>query len=212
MLVDIPKLTKCVLVTAFKCVEAITMKNASMLESMSVLKDALAAKKEMDEEAKAMGQAEKNRVAVKSIAQLTSIETLVAFIDVGNYCCKEDVRGTVDWTHFVYLKELKVGNYCFKNVEIVKFVGMKHLEKVMIGKNSFTRMGCCSNALPDPNRHFYLKDCPRMKELKVGDSSFSDFTVCEVENTPALEVFDIGCWCFPAVSSLQLNSERVSWG
>ena len=40
--------------------------------------------------------------------------------------------------------------------------------------------------------HFYLKDCPKLRELKMGRFSFSDYTVCEIENVDALEVVEVG--------------------
>ena len=42
------------------------------------------------------------------------------------------------------------------------------------------------------NRHFYLKDCERLRELKMGCLSFADYSVCEIENVPSLEVIEIG--------------------
>ena len=44
---EMPKLTKCTLLTAFKCVESVRMKNAGRLEEMKVLVNA---KKEDEEE------------------------------------------------------------------------------------------------------------------------------------------------------------------
>ena len=44
----------------------------------------------------------------------------------------------------------------------------------------------------DPNRHFYLKNCPKLKSLKMGRYSFSDYSICEIENVDALEVIEMG--------------------
>ena len=44
----------------------------------------------------------------------------------------------------------------------------------------------------DSNRHFYLKDCSKLKSLKMGRYSFSDYSVCEIENVDALEVIEMG--------------------
>ena len=44
----------------------------------------------------------------------------------------------------------------------------------------------------DPNRAFYLKNCERLRELKIGCYSFSDYDVCEIENVPSLEVIEMG--------------------
>ena len=44
----------------------------------------------------------------------------------------------------------------------------------------------------DPYRRFYLKNCERLKELKMSRFSFSDYSVCEIENVPSLEVMEMG--------------------
>ena len=59
---------------------------------------------------------------------------------------------------------------------------------MVIGKISFTKSGFCRV----PDRDFYLKNCPQLKLLVVGNQSFSGYTVCEIENVDALEVIEIG--------------------
>ena len=72
----------------------------------------------------------------------------------------------------------------------VNITGLNELESVEIEKNGLTRhKNGCGN---DPDRHFYLKNCPKLKSLKMGRYSFSDYTVCEIENVDALEVIEIG--------------------
>ena len=61
---------------------------------------------------------------------------------------------------------------------------------VEIGENSFTQhKNWYGN---DPNRHFYLKNCPKLKSLKIGYHSFSDYKSLEIENVDALETLVIG--------------------
>ena len=88
------------------------------------------------------------------------------------------------------LKRLEIGNDCFSYVEEVKLIGLSELESVEIGMNSFTQHK--NDYGNDPNRHFYLKNCPKLKSLKMGRYSFSDYTVIEIENVDALEVIEIG--------------------
>ena len=79
---------------------------------------------------------------------------------------------------------------CFGNVNGLKLIGLNELESVVIGENCFTKYkNACGN---NPNRHFYVKNCPSLKELKMGRYSFSDYTLCEIEDTPALEFIEIG--------------------
>ena len=96
----------------------------------------------------------------------------------------------VDVSGLKWLKSIAIGDECFENVNEVKLIGMNRLERVVIGKNSFTKKkGGCGN---DPNRHFYLKNCERVRELKMSRYSFSDYSVCEIENVPSLEVIEMG--------------------
>ena len=60
----------------------------------------------------------------------------------------------------------------------------------MIGKECFTTTKNWYGS--DPNRRFYLKNCPQIRELKMGLDSFSDYFVCEIENNESLEVIEMG--------------------
>ena len=37
-----------------------------------------------------------------------------------------------------------------------------------------------------------LKDCPQLRELKIGSGSFSKYSLIEIENLPTLEVIEMG--------------------
>ena len=114
----------------------------------------------------------------------------IGMIEVSDKCCNEEGLKELDLSGFVNLRELKVGNECFMYVDEVKLIGLSELENVEIGENSFTKGKNSSGK--DPNRHFYLKDCPKLKSLKMGCYSFSDYSVFEIENVDALEVIEIG--------------------
>ena len=96
----------------------------------------------------------------------------------------------LDLSRFRRLKKIVIGDECFMYVNEVKMVGLGGLMSVEIGMNSFTQHK--NNAGNDPNRHFYLKNCPKLKSLKMGRFSFSDYKVCEIENVDALEVIEMG--------------------
>ena len=104
--------------------------------------------------------------------------------------CNDVSFTALDLSSYVSLKVFEVGDYSFSFVDEVKLIGLNQLERVVIGKNSFTReKNDCGH---DANRHFYLKDCERVRELKIGCYSFSDYSVCEIENVPSLEVIEMG--------------------
>ena len=120
-------------------------------------------------------------------------------------CCNDDDIRVLDLSGYVNLRELKVGDWCFKKVEELKLIGVKCLERVVIGKSSFAKYPYSTSDGRDDKRHFYLKNCPKLKSLKIGCYSFMDYSVCEIENVNALEVIEMG-GCNFFYASLELRS------
>ena len=224
---EMPKLTKCTLLTAFKCVESVRMKNAGRLEEMKVLVNA---KKEEEEEEEEEEEWELPELPEPPLEPLVSLETpepvmeqpviltsenpwdrmdrTIEVMNVSYNSCNERELTELDLSGFVNLRKIKVGKECFMFVNEVKIIGLSELERVAIGRNSFTQHK--NDVENDPNRHFYLKNCPKLKSLKMGRYSFSDYSVCQIENVNALEVIEMGdldYWsnCF-YWSSLELKS------
>ena len=126
-----------------------------------------------------------------------------------NNVCNEKSFTALVLSFFSNLKVFEVGDYSFAFVDEVKLIGLNQLERVVIGMNSFTKEK--NSAGHDPNRHFYLKNCERLRELKIGCYSFSDYSVCEIENVPSLEVIEMGVLNTKShnfwYASLELKSE-----
>ena len=111
-----------------------------------------------------------------------NVETLI----VDNCVCNDESFTSVDLSSFVSLKRLEVGDYSCSFVSEIKMVRLKRLERVVVGKH------CFKYACGYINGHFYLKNCKRLRELKIGLRSFEYYTVCEIENVPSLEVIEMG--------------------
>ena len=79
------------------------------------------------------------------------------------------------------LREIIVQEIRSKEIKKCWFVDMRVLESI--------RIDCmCFNYCES----FRLKNCPKVKELKIGELSFADCKECEIENVDALEVIAIG--------------------
>ena len=218
---DIPKLAKCSLVTSFKCVESVKVENVSKLGEVEALKEVTEKKreeerKETEEEnrRRKIEEAAKRKAVIGSMNDWDRLDKTVGVIVVGDRCCNEKECSVFDLSGFVYLKELTIGSKCFKYVNEVKMIGLSELESVVIGDRCFTKYyNSFWNIVPDPNRHFYLKNCPKLKSVKMGRFSFSDYSVCEIENVDALEAIQMGelingtelYFCF-GFASLELKS------
>ena len=120
---------------------------------------------------------------------------------VSDWNCNGEEWSVLDLSFMPHLGLFEVGDECYKNVNEMKLIGLHALERVVIGENSFRKSD--GN---DPNRHFYLKDCEKLKELKIGCQSFEDYSVCEIANVPSLEVIEMDD-CNFLYASLELKSD-----
>ncbi len=112
-----------------------------------------------------------------------SVEVLI----VDSNTCNENCCALLDLSSFSNLKVFEVGDYTFSFVNEVKMIGLNQLERVVMGRHCFS-----SIFMKNPDRHFYLKNCEKLRELKIGPLSFDDYSVCEIENVPSLEVIEMG--------------------
>ena len=97
-----------------------------------------------------------------------------------------------------------MGDNCFKYTEELKLIGMKGLERVLIGDNCFTK----KKNENDKNVYgLYVKNCELLRELKIGNHSFEEYSVCEIENVVSLELIEVSDECFENVNELKLKSD-----
>ena len=150
-------------------------------------------------------------VTVTSWDQLNSLNRKVSEITIPSNSLNDASLTVLDLSRFRRLKKLVIGDECFMYVNETRLTGLYYLESVEIGMNSFTKNK--NSGDNDPNRHFYLKNCPKLKSLKMGRYSFSDYTVCEIESVNALEVIEMGDLLEKsrnfAYASLELKSSLI---
>ena len=144
---------------------------------------------------------------VHSMEEWTSLSSSVTQLIVDCCCCNRDQLTTLDLSNWRELKGIEIGSISFQYVETVKIVGLNELESVVIGKNCFAYEQANG---PKPNHRFTLKDCEKLKELKMGRWCFYEYAVCEIENNPSLEVIEMGEMGYESnvfhFASLTLNS------
>ena len=167
---DLPSLVSCQFVDVFVSIHAVKVQNAGKM------------KEEMD--------VRKKPVNVSSVGDFKDVDVGVGVIVVDSGCCNDSGLRVLDFSRFRNLREVRVGDECFNDVKEVKLIGLNQLERVEIGKQCFYEYN--NWAYQGPDGHFYLKNCERVRELKMGRYSFSDYSVCEIENVPSLEVIKMG--------------------
>ena len=191
--VDLPSLVNCQFVDVFVSIHTVKVQNAGKM------------KEEMD--------VRKKPVTVSSVRELENVDVGVGVLVVDSGCCNDNGLKMLDFSRFRNLREVRVGNECFNDVKEVKLNGLKQLERVVIGKQCFYEYN--NWAYHGQDGYFYLKNCERLRELKIGRWSFREYSVCEIENVPSLEVIEMGelneeSWSFKNASlELKSDSERV---
>ena len=137
-----------------------------------------------------MANRAKKTVIVQTAQEWNALDSDVSIVFVKSYSCNDASLTVLNVSRLTSLQELSIGDYCFENVKELRLVGLSGLKRMAIGSNSFTKS---KNGFgSDPNRRFQLKDCSALTELRVGRYSFSDYSVCEIENVNALEVIAMG--------------------
>ena len=111
---------------------------------------------------------------------------------VDTLACNTPSFTKLDLFSFVHLRQLEVADCSFVYVKEVKMIGLKWLESVVIGENCFTKKE--NEMIKSPTRHLYLKDCERLRELRIGDHSFEKYSSWVIVNLPSLEEMEVGEW------------------
>ena len=168
--VDLPSLVNCQFVDVFVSIHTVKVQNAGKM------------KEEMD--------VRKKPVVVSSVGELENTDVGVGVLVVDSGCCNDSGLRVLDFSRFRNLREVRVGDECFNDVKEVKLIGLSKLERVEIGKQCFYEYN--KWGYYDSDGYFYLKNCERLRELKIGCYSFTDHYQCEIENVPSLEVIEMG--------------------
>lgn len=93
----------------------------------------------------------------------------------------------LDFHYVQQLRTLRIGEGSFIDITRVKLIGMKKLESVVIGNESFH-----VEVTEEEQSGLFVKDCPLLKEFRIGTDVFDDYDVCVFENLPSLEVLALG--------------------
>ena len=121
---------------------------------------------------------------IHSMHEFEAMDRRVEVLIVNSNTCNDPSITHLDLSSFKDLRVFKVGDNSFAYVKELKLVELEKLEGVVIGVNCFSKENNSS--------HFSLKNCPQVKELKMGRFSFRGYSACEIENDESLEVIETG--------------------
>ena len=122
---------------------------------------------------------------------IESIESNVTHICLPDRTCRGMDCIIFDFSRFILLEELIIGDECFSNVNIFDIDGLSELKLIKIGKNSFTKE---KNGWGyDSSQSFSIFNCDQLESIEIGSGSFSDYRdLFALVNLPKLSIIKIG--------------------
>ena len=105
---------------------------------------------------------------------------------IGDGNCNSLEWKSLNMSHMPNLYLVQIGNNCFENVDTVNLDGLNQLEEVVIGNCCFCKERTFLGG------SFALRQCEKLKVLKIGCLSFSSYTDCVIDDLPSLEMIQMG--------------------
>ena len=132
-----------------------------------------------------------------TLEEIESLDSNIASISIPNHSINNGNYNTFNFSRFIILEELIIGDECFENVNEFKIDRLNHLKSIKIGINSFTHLKSDdewdSDKANNMNRSFSLSNCDELKTIEIGEYSFRDYGGgFELKNLPKLSTIKIG--------------------
>ena len=162
-------------------------------------------KKSIDDRLKSLADRERTELVVCPGLDLTrplGIEELKIGEKTFNESCNDISKMKMDLSEFKKLKRIEIGNGCFKHVREFVIDGLESLEIMKIGGKCF-RPKALDDMSDEDIRSFIptngvcrITNCPNLRQLEIGDSSFEDFKSFELSNLNSIQSIKFGGGCF----------------
>ena len=134
-------------------------------------------------------------------SSLTSNPLGIEELKIGNRRYNNGSVTELKLSGLVRLKRIVIGKSCFGNVRVFELDRLNELESVVIGRESFM--------IDNKERNdgsYRIVNCPKLKSIQIGGSSFEDYHSFELNNLPSLQSIDMGRYCFYYALSFSLTS------
>ena len=144
-------------------------------------------------------------------ADYLALDPQTTHIVVPNNCSNEPDFTAFVMTPFPFLRELTIGNNCFKNIMDFIVTGLGGLRKITIGDGSFSQS---QEDLQELGAYLRIKDCPALDPMVDGaDFYFADFelksereAMCSGVDVPHLKTLILGTSSFHDAEKVTFES------
>ena len=128
-------------------------------------------------------------VTVCSKADYLSLSPLTTHITVPNNCSNAVDFTSFDLSALTFLRELQIGDNCFRHVKNFVLSNLGGLQNVTVGRNSFSQS--YTEVDPESSYNLRIRQCNVLKSIVIDGYSFLYYTVLDLANLPSLERIEI---------------------
>ena len=133
----------------------------------------------------------KDRYFIPSNQSIDDIPTDIQHLFICGFEEYRDEKLILSTNSFHQLKSITIGYFCFRNVREFVVDGLESLESVIIGELCFR--------ISDEERNdgvCRITNCPNLRQLEIGWSSFGDFNSFELSNLNSIQSIKFDDHCF----------------
>ena len=141
---------------------------------------------------------------VTSDQSLSTIPSTVNHLTFYNYNPPNLTEFSSSHQFFNQLKILDIRSNCLTHARDFVLKELPNLEKVVIGNGCFK-----TNKIQRANGHFQISNCPNLRQLSIGDSSFYDFTSFELTHMQSLQSIELSYYCFQSTERFVLQGKEL---
>ena len=110
------------------------------------------------------------------------------------------------------LKSIEIGEECFLTTRTFELDGLNALERVVIGRWSFTEMESYEDVKNSQRTdgNYTISNCAHLKSIQIDDVAFGDYRFFSLTNLPSLESIVTGIYSFYH-APFALQSGKWDW-
>ncbi|KNB41264.1 hypothetical protein JH06_5580 [Blastocystis sp. subtype 4] len=135
------------------------------------------------------------------------IESLI----IDDHFNRPDISSLILNNSLISLKQIEIGNDCFKNVNRFETDGLNELKSLVIGKNSF-----CLDWVNREGSKCLIMNCDQLSDTHVGENSFKYYESLELKTLPSLMSIEMDGfvfeWCHRIVFENLIRLQSIILG
>ena len=124
------------------------------------------------------------------IEDIRLLDTTISKLVIPDNSCNQNVLTILDLSSFTFVESIKIGESCFKSVQIFKIEGLNRLKSLKIGNCSFTRAK--NNEATNEAKLFHILNCESLECIEIDNECFGSYHEFLIDGLNRLKTIKIG--------------------